>query len=38
MKIDEKGSLGVIRIKKGCSGGNPNDLLVGAQLNAAAAR
>ena len=26
MKIDEKGSLGVIRIKKGRSGGNPKDL------------
>ena len=25
-KIDEKGSLGVIRIKKGRSGGNPKDL------------
>ena len=25
MKIDEKGSLGVIRIKKGRSGGNPKD-------------
>ncbi len=26
MKIDEKGSLGVIRIKKGRGGGNPKDL------------
>jgi hypothetical protein len=27
MKIDEKGSLGVIRIKKGRSGGSPKDLV-----------
>src|SRR6266404_415840 len=36
MKIDEKGSLGVIRIKKGRGGGNPKDLGIMAGKNALA--